>query len=158
MKQAASNMLRDVFFGREKHWLSLIGSCGTGKTFLAGEMTKWAFRSILNEHERLKSGVVKFFWPRLLSDLREQKYWLVNEIRDANWVMIDEIVIEHDPSGFAKDKLCEILSSRVGRWTVLTSNLSLERLGELDTRIPSRMVRDDSTVIDCTTTDYALRT
>lgn len=157
MKRAAFAFCADVFRGNPKHWLSFVGSSGTGKTMLAGEMTAWAGRTILNDHAHLKSGVMRFFWPRLLSGLRDQQYYLLQDIIMANWVMIDEVIIEHDPSGYAKDKLCEILSSRVGKWTVLTSNLSLERLGELDTRIPSRMVRDGSKVIDCTTTDYALR-
>lgn len=140
-------------------WLSFVGTSGTGKTFLSESIYAVAKKMCphLTIHRELVSGVYKYFWPRLVTKLREGEYWIVEDLAMANFVFLDEIAVEHDPSGFAKDKLCELLSRRVGKWTLLTSNLSLEKLGEMDARIPSRMIRDGSVVVDCSTQDYSLR-
>jgi len=139
-------------------WLSFVGSSGTGKTFLAESVYGYArMCDNLIYHRSLLSGVTKRFWPKLVTKLRDQEFWQIDDLADANFVFLDEIAVEHDPSGFAKDKLCELLSRRVGKWTLLTSNLSLEKLGEMDARIPSRMIRDGSVAVDCSTTDYSLR-
>lgn len=156
MKRAANAFTRGIFNGGRKRWLSLVGSSGTGKTMLADQIADMS-RDKLGLHPRLCCGVIRAYWPSFIEELRDRKFHRMTEAADANLLLLDEVVIEHDPSGYAKDKLCDLLSRRVGKWTILTSNLSLARLGELDTRIPSRMVRDGSKVIDCTTTDYALR-
>lgn len=139
-------------------WLSFVGTSGTGKTFLANSIYTWAATCPhLTFHKTLLSGISKRFWPKLVTRLRDGEYWAIDDLSESNFVFLDEIAVEHDPSGFAKDKLCELLSRRVGKWTLLTSNLNLEKLGEMDARIPSRMIRDGSVVVDCSTTDFALR-
>lgn len=143
-------------------WLSLLGISGTGKTLLAGEVYKWAkacqwINKINHRQGGLIDTVRKVFWPKLLTKLRNQEYWLLDELAECNFVFLDEIAVEHDPSGFAKDKLCELLSRRVRGWTVLTSNLTLGKLAELDARIPSRMIRDGSVAVEMQTQDYSLR-
>lgn len=140
-------------------WLSLIGKSGTGKTFLGTLVynAMLASRPKLRQHETLISGTRIDFWPELVTAIREQEFWRVGAIADANLAFIDEIVVEHDPSGLVKDKLAEVLTRRVGKWTILTSNLSIERLGEIDHRIPSRMIRDGNIVVQMDCVDYALR-
>src|SRR6185369_910740 len=104
-------------------WLSFVGSSGTGKTFLAESVYGYArMCDNLIYHRSLLSGVTKRFWPKLVTKLRDQEFWQIDDLADANFVFLDEIAVEHDPSGFAKDKLCELLSRRVGKWTLLTSN------------------------------------
>lgn len=108
-------------------------------------------------HPKLTSGAHFAFWPKLLTQLRDGKYWIVEDLADANLVFLDELVTEHDPSGFAKDKLCELLSRRIGKWTIITSNLTLSKLSELDTRISSRMIRGGSRTIEVDALDFSLR-
>ncbi len=142
----------------EPRWLSLIGNSGTGKTFLAEKVfQKMRGHPLLMEHRELINPVIKIFWPKLLSQLRDGDYYRIRDLADANFVFIDEIAVEHDPSGFGKDKLCELLSSRVKKWTILTSNLTLEKLSNIDTRISSRMIRGGSVVVETDAMDFYLR-
>jgi len=111
----------------------------------------------LSRHPVLINGVAKAFWPKLLSELRNREYHRIDDLAEANFVFLDELSVEHDPSGFGRDKLCELLSRRIGKWTLITSNLTLQKLADIDTRISSRMIRDRSVVVEVTTTDFALR-
>lgn len=139
-------------------WLSLVGNSGTGKTFLAEKVYQSArCNPDLTTHRELINPVLKVFWPKLLSQLRDGDYYRIRDLTDANFVFIDEIAVEHDPSGFGKDKLCELLSSRVNKWTILTSNLTLEKLAQIDTRISSRMIRGGSVVVETNAIDFYLR-
>lgn len=140
-------------------WISFVGSSGTGKTMLANLTfaAKLKAKPSLQYHETLTNGARIDFWPEVATSLRQQDFWRTDAVINARIVLLDEIAVEHDPSGFLKDKLAEILSRRVGKWTILTSNLTMKALGALDTRIPSRMIRDGSMVFDMSTKDYALR-
>lgn len=158
MMVEATEFRCELFDQGKPRWLSLIGNSGTGKTFLAEKV----FRSAsctpgLTAHRELINPVMKVFWPKLLSQLRDGDYYRIRDLSDANFVFIDEIAVEHDPSGFGKDKLCELLSSRVNKWTVLTSNLTLEKLAQIDTRISSRMIRGGSVVVETNAMDFFLR-
>lgn len=143
-------------------WLSFVGISGTGKTFLARQVYEIAKGFPWPTKPRHGQGALinpvrSVFWPKLLSRLRNKEFWMIDELAECSFVFLDEIAVEHDPSGFAKDKLCELLSRRVRSWTVLTSNLTLEKLAVLDTRIPSRMIRDGSVAVEMNTQDFALR-
>lgn len=142
----------------QKRWLSFLGGCGTGKTFLANMLLTRARRfPHLSQHRELVNGALKLFWPRLLTDMRCGNYEQMRDACDAHFLLIDELSVEHDPRGFARDKLCELISMRVGKWTVITSNLTLNKIAELDVRISSRMIRAGSVVVECDTQDYSFR-
>jgi DNA replication protein DnaC len=143
---------------KPKHWLSLTGDSGTGKTYLC-RMALDVIKTdtALMRHSWLSCPVIYSYWPTLLNRLRDGEYYRLTDMISANVVLLDELTIDHDPSGFAADKLCHILSGRVGKWTLITSNLTIERIEELDRRIASRMVRDGSKILNCNTQDYAMR-
>src|SRR5438445_453088 len=61
------------------------------------------------------------------------------------------------PSGIGKARLCELLDARIGKWTCITSNLSLEAIATFDRRISSRMKRGESKVIEIRTYDFNQR-
>lgn len=143
---------------RNPRWLSFVGTSGTGKTYLAEQIFQWAKKQRhMMQHPNLCCPVLKRFWPKLLKDLRDGQYWLIDDLAEANFLFLDEVVIEHDPTGFAKDKLAELLSRRCGHWTVITSNLDMERIHSLDGRIASRMIRGGSEVAEVNTIDFAMR-
>lgn len=158
MRLAAEVMIGDMKAGLPPRWLSFVGPSGTGKTFLADMIRVYA-KSIpcVMNHTSLLAGVHRAFWPKLLSRFRDGEYHIMADLADCNFLMLDEVVIEHDPSGFAKDKLSELFSRRVGKWTVVTSNKTLSQLSDIDARIASRMIRGDSVVIGCNTVDWATR-
>jgi DNA replication protein DnaC len=146
---------------RPRHWLSLLGSSGTGKTHLANVLwNKLQEPAGCGRGEYLERFI---YWPAFVEELRQTakdgngiKFFLSME----RWplLVLDDIGAERDPSGFGVDKLNTLLNLRVGRWTILTSNLGLDALAKLDTRIASRIIREPGNLfIEATTTDYGLR-
>ena len=130
--------------GYSPRWLSLLGTSGAGKTMLAREV------------RRVCGG--KFVtWTRVTNMLREGEYRWFSDLMREHIVILDDIGSEH-ATPFVAAKLYEFLSERVGRWTVVTANLSLEQIGQrIDVRIASRMRRDDSQVVDVDVPDFNLR-
>lgn len=140
------------------YWLAFMGRSGTGKTMLAKQIYFNALKPPkLQEHRELVKPVCAVYWPELVDSLRDGEYWRIKDLSDANFVLIDDIVIDHDPSGFARDKLSDLLGRRVGKWTVLTSNIFPSRLAEIDVRIASRVIRDENVCIEVTSKDWATR-
>lgn len=83
------------------------------------------------------------YWPAMIRDLRAGERY--NELREmSSWpvLMLDDIGAERDTTGFAAEQLNTLLGCRVGKWTILTSNLNLEQLGAIDPRIPDRIIRE----------------
>lgn len=73
-------------------------------------------------------------------------------------LVLDDVGAERDSTGFVSDKLSMLLGMRVGKWTVITSNLDLAGLSKIDDRIASRIVREPgNSFIEMTTEDYGLR-
>jgi len=157
MKTESARFVQDALDRKTPRWLSLVGSSGTGKTFLARMILERLWKSELYSHSLLKCGVLLQEWPAMLSKMREGSFYLSADCGLANLLVLDEVMIGHDPNGFAADKLAGILSSRVGKWTVITSNLTIQAIGVIDTRISSRMFRDGSVVVKCDTIDWGLR-
>lgn len=88
-------------------------------------------------------------WRKVASDLKGGSYGLIEDLSDDWFVVLDDIGTAHDPSGFIASALDRILNSRLRRWTVITCNLSLKEIAaKIDARIASRMIRDDSVVIE----------
>lgn len=128
-------------------WLSFVGSSGTGKTYLGEAVTHYL------------CGKVKH-WPRFMARMRSGNFNIYDSVTDlANTrgvLMLDEIGVGNDAKTFGLDLLMQIMESRRSQPTILTSNLTLEGLAEIDTRLASRLVRHGQ-VIACDTLDFALR-
>lgn len=155
---------------RTPHWQTFLGATGNGKTYLARQIYQFAKR-----HPAPRSAVpsrTKYPWESLIDGMRVQwvdwrklcddlnngQWHRVDEICDAWFVVLDDIGTEYDPKGMLKNKLDRILNSRLGMWTVITSNLFYDQIAtQLDVRIASRMKRSGSVVVETNTLDYALR-
>ena len=137
----------------QPRWLSFCGNSGIGKTHLAVR----AFNRLkvqFSWHSSLLCGSHQYTWPRLLPKLRDGAYWLVDDIRDANLLLLDDIGADK-PTEFALEKLYEIIEARTRKWTIFTCNLSVAQIAErMDTRIASRLIRDGSVVLDVDAPDY----
>lgn len=96
-------------------------------------------------------------WTSISNMLREGEYRWFGDLLEERLLLVDDIGAEHQ-TPFILAKLYELLSERVGKWTVITANLSLEQIGiRIDPRISSRMIRGDSVVVDVDMLDFNLR-
>lgn len=158
MLNAATEFTAAMKLRTNPHWLSLVGKSGTGKTHLAKGLRAYAEFSQLRNHPTLTNGVRFVYWPKALDAIRGGDYGLADTIAQLNFVVLDDIGAERDPSGFAADKLSRILGERANKWTVITSNLSLAEIGErIDVRVVSRLIRGSNVVVESNAMDYALR-
>lgn len=123
-------------------WLSLLGKVGNGKTHCAQRAfdhmvarTDWADMSYLP---------ARIYWPSFVNDLRSgEQYEKLREMAFWPVLFLDDVGAERDKSGFATEQLNTLLGQRVGRWTILTSNLSLEQISRIDPRMADRIVREE---------------
>lgn len=130
-------------------WLALLGNRGTGKTHLGNEAWRYAF-----SHPRIapmwKETLYqpsKTYWPAFIEELRVRMgegLGSRNFLDLFDWpvVFIDDLGAERDTTGFSAEKANVLLGSRVGKWTIITSNLNVEQLAGIDTRIADRIVRE----------------
>lgn len=145
------------------HWLSLLGPPGIGKSHLARficyffvcKCARWlGSRCTIEERE------ARFYdWRKCADKLRNQEYDLIDGMDEKAFIVIDDIGTIDDKSGFIAAKLEDLCNRRMGKWTVITANLSLEQIADkIDTRLASRMIRDGNIAIQIDAQDFALRT
>lgn len=128
-------------------WLSFVGPSGTGKTYIGTEIVA-----------RL-NGDTKH-WPRFMAKMRSKQYNIFESVQDLatnpRSLLLDEIGMGIDARDFGTDLLLQVFEMRRSRPTVLTSNLTLKQLGQIDGRLASRLLRYGQ-VIECNTVDFAVR-
>lgn len=157
---AVQEWCRAVRDKQHPRWLSLIGRSGTGKTHCATRVWDWlcSHHGAAGYSESVKFTPRVIHWPSFVMDLRSgSEYERIADMRKWPFLVIDEIGGERDTTGFASEHLTTLLSCRVGRWTILTSNLTMSQFESLDVRIASRMGRDGGIIVNVNTTDYSLR-
>lgn len=130
----------------------LCGEPGCGKTHLLKNMVAWARRESFGFWERgvLKAplSVTSVSWPVICDAFKAGMYGIMDDLLRDDFVAIDDIGAEHDPSQNAADKLCQILSRREGKWTMITTNIAPSAWAtRFDSRIEDRLLRW-STVVD----------
>lgn len=165
MLRQAALFVRSLKHNHTPRWLSLLGTSGCGKTFLSKRIWRWfkslpEFRAIVDEQtEEIIYPGSFVLWPNLAAELLSNSgYIRLNQLKQEKLVVIDEIGADRDPSGHVRDCLSRLLTARVGKWTVITSNKSLNDIErDIDARVSSRMIRDGNVVVDVAMKDYALR-
>lgn len=128
---------------RKPHWLTLAGASGCGKTMLAKEIVRFAERHMSYNRELCTCNEIVFKTILDLADDWRAGKWR-NETDETAWLMvIDDLGRERDFTGFIIDRLAGLLERRLGRWTVITTNLKYESIRDnYDARIASRLIRD----------------
>jgi DNA replication protein DnaC len=150
----------DVFDARQSpRWLTLMGASDTGKTHCASRV----FRHLneRSDNHRTKWTPGKVFWPQFVLRLRDPESHARQRLFDLmTWpvLFLDDIGAERDTTGFATEQLNALLGMRVGRWTILTSNLSLRQIAQVEPRIATRIVREPGNLyVVVTAGSYSLR-
>lgn len=180
MLQHARKFVADMAHGRPARWLVFVGPNGCGKTYLARRIVDWVKEHGRRIHERERAaagredvsslwtyaqeGPLFRCWHNLLNLLRSRDYWRF-ETDCSDWFkVIDDLGVgclgaDGEATAFAVQKMSELLDRRLRKWTVITTNFSRRHLAEhFDTRIASRLIRDNNVFFDCgQLRDWALR-
>lgn len=149
----------------EPYWLTLTGKSGIGKTHLARAVWKqWMDQNRFEvkfdkARNRIYGNTGSYInWRELCSQLRSGDYDWIETLCREDFVILDDIGSERDPTGFIASNTDILLNGRLRKWTMITTNLSLKEIADkMDTRIASRMLRDGSVVVECKALDYNLR-
>lgn len=147
------------------YWLTLAGVSGLGKTHLAKRVFRyfmdWSRHQLDYDPDRKRvfgNTAIWCDWRKLCAGVRRGEYGWVEDICEEWFVVLDDIGTEHDPSGHIASVLDQIISGRSKKWTLITVNLTLDQIAtRLDTRIASRMLRDNGQVVEMEGIDYNLR-
>jgi len=171
--EAAQRFAADIWQGRaevvyrrgEHHskpgrWLTLLGNNGNGKTHLIKRLFRYArrhceaFRCPVTTAVLGRSCVYRD-WRKLLPEIYEGSFGQLENHRKAWLVAIDDLWAAPDRSALG-ESIINALATREDKWTLITSNKSLEWIGQHDKRLATRMNRYGE-VVQIDTTDFSLR-
>jgi chromosomal replication initiation ATPase DnaA len=157
MKRSAAAYLHAIRAGGKPCWMTLWGTNGkgngTGKTHLARLIA-----AAVRNHLPQTPATCTLNWPKLCTrwQAREDTGHKLGFARECGLLIIDDAGAEHQ-SAATVSLLQDLLNSRLGKWTIITSNLSPEEWSARDHRIASRLIRDGSFLVQCETVDFANR-
>lgn len=145
--------------------LSLLLICGNpncGKSHTAKKVNTWArFASNLawtSGKWQNPPSVLFCLWPEITDDFKQGNYGFVDDMVEADLLIIDDIGAEHDPSKSATNKLCQILSRREKKFTLITTNIKPEYwTSSFDSRITDRFLRNSDVVMLFDLPSYAMK-
>jgi len=122
-------------------WLTLCGRSGCGKTYLARAIIKHA-----EEHMQARSAQC-WLWSRVMDKMLSGCWDLMDQLKRMPVLAIDDIGADGMNKLYVP-KLYELLEARLGKWTILTSNMTISEISDkLDARIASRCFRGGSMVV-----------
>lgn len=140
--------------------LTLLGASGIGKTHLAMRLYAWAknkFRPRYNDYGARIRETISYVRSQSACDrFLDGEYDLPEIMKNDDVLFVDDVGAERDPKGTWRTELQAVLDRRLGKWTVLTSNLSWTQLAEYDARMASRMLRNGGKVVRSKAEDYCL--
>lgn len=144
----------DIRTGYYPYTITLLGSSGIGKTMLANEVYRWAKRNpqLLGYAPYISYLTASGACERYLNG----EYNLPELMIREHFLVLDDIGTEHDPRGTFRNRIQQVIDKRIGKWTILTSNLSFTQLQHYDSRMASRLIRGDGKVIHSKATDWNL--
>lgn len=137
------------------HWLTMFGVPGCGKTMLA----KLARHTLKDRGQEVQL----WNWPRVWRMCLDGEWGILDHLMNLPILILDDVGAEFTGSNKTSElnsaRLYEIAESRLGKWTLITSNLSPDQMARsLGERFVSRIFRGNSVVNDMLTAhDYSFR-
>lgn len=140
----------------------LFGENGTGKTHCAKAVHRW-ISAVGHEKKFIKRAnhishidSIYWEWPLFVDALKNGSWDVVGDMMECAVLIIDEAGGGHDPSRVGVDKLCQVLSRRESRWTLITTNvLPSDWESIFDRRVASRFFRNCQQIDLSDVPDYA---
>lgn len=137
--------------------LTVSGNPGCGKTMLA-QSAYWHLRENVptyDDHRGITFHYRYYFctWADLADLLREFRYGEWKEAADAHMLVVDDVGATH-MTDMTRGKLVQLMDKRLGKWTIYTTNLTLQELDQVDPRISSRLIRNENKFFRSTCPDY----
>lgn len=138
----------------QRSLLVLVGNPGCGKTHTAMAIFRFCLAAAQKAFEARgwDSGgrvPVSTFarWPEIVDGFKSGDYSILPQLMDEDLVVLDDIGADKDPSKNGADKLCQILSRRERKFTIITTNIQISSWSvELDSRIDDRLLRNSDVV------------
>jgi DNA replication protein DnaC len=121
--------------------LVLCGESGCGKTHIAKHLYRWA----RTYSGRTGASIVYQSWAEACDLITEGYDGLVQDCMEADFLALDDVGAESDryKTGIMVDKLCQILSRREERYTIITTNIGPAQWNSrFDIRVADRLVRN----------------
>lgn len=149
---------RSFFFHEPAKNIVIVGAPGCGKTHTAKRLHRWALKNAQGAFDTGEWDDKGHFpdslfcsWPEITEGYYRGEFSVTADLIETDLLFIDDIGAERDTASLASDKLCQILSRREKRYTLITTNVQPEQWSERwrDDRIPDRLLRN-TIVIDLT--------
>lgn len=134
-----------------KSLLVLAGEPNTGKSHTAGAILRFAYAASFRAFEQglwprvPSASFVR--WPEVACEIRARNLTSIEDMHAADLLIMDDIGAEHDPWREVTSALCQVLSRREEKFTVITTNIAPEQWPEkFDVRIADRLLRNSEVV------------
>lgn len=133
--------------------LVLCGPPGNGKTKIASGVYDYmkavAFSAFEKKYWYNRPVVTEWVdWPVMVDSFKAGHYERLTDLFDADFLAIDDIGAENDPSKNGADKLCQILSRNADKYSILTTNVHPDEWeSKLDARIADRFLRNSQIIV-----------
>lgn len=167
----AAQFVADIEAGVAPYWLTLTGVPGSGKTMITRQTFEEARKHVaastanhpaqfgIYDERRRRPGVrwideTKF--AQLMLD--DRQYDLPEHLAHEWLVCFDDLGSKRDAKELLGDALFRLSNQRLGKWTLWSTNLTLDEItARIDARISSRLIRDDNRLVTIKAGDYATR-
>jgi DNA replication protein DnaC len=136
--------------------LVIMGESGCGKTHIAKAILRFCHSAAFMALEKGgRTGWADHVpssrfvaWPEIVEEFKRKEFSSFEDMKAEDLLIIDDIGAEDDPFKQASNILCQVLSRRERKFTVITTNIKREDwAAKFDVRIADRLLRN-SVVID----------
>lgn len=147
---------------KDKTLLIIAGPSGTGKTHVARKLHDYGvmigIMAWTHGHWSEVPRTTCMNWAEIVAELKDRQQSYLDEMMMADLLILDDVGAERDPWGIGKDTLCQVLTRRERRFTVITTNATADEWGEKwDRRIADRLFRNSDIIELSGVESYSLK-